>query len=394
LTAIDYNWVKTKAQIEFLAKVAGSLDERYHKMQSQVLAQLEGKLKTATLTIDQLLVEKLEESKGKSKDKQGKNGMKSREEGREVTRAGSEKMSISRKAKYVCKKESLYKIVEEIEKWQARFDPTWMLIMQMSSGKIDEVLSEEQKKSELDRAPFILAAKRIRDLRKEGQSTKIGSTWINSAELDTAYLRLPYSSVLKSSMKSSEGMVLVDTMVCNPAADINSTSREVRNLARFLAEVEPATFGLLNCQGVVEIHKEHPKTENTQTERGDWNLSVKPLVEFKFVFAVPKILTEPRSLRALLVSAIPYPLSERLALAQKLTRSIFFIHTVQFVHKNIRPETVIVFREGNSDIGSPFLAGFENFRLEEGQTYKVGDNLWEQNLCEVAPCISKVCSLM
>ncbi|KAN0103559.1 hypothetical protein V8E51_011872 [Hyaloscypha variabilis] len=280
--------------------------------------------------------------------------------------AGFEKMSISRKTRYVCKKESLFKIVEDIEKWQARFDPTWMLIMQMSP--------------ELDQAPFILAAKRIRDLGKGGQSTKVGTIWINSAELDTDYLCLPYSSVLKSSMKTSEGMVLVDTMVCNPAADINSTAREVRNLARFLAEVEPATFGLLNCRGVIETHKERAETENTQREREDWNLPITPLVEFKFIFTVPKIFSEPRSLRALLVSAIPYPLSERLALAQKLTRSIFFIHTVQFVHKNIRPETVIVFREGNSDIGAPFLAGFENFRLEDGQTYKVGDDFWERNL--------------
>jgi hypothetical protein len=189
-------------------------------------------------------------------------------------------------------------------------------------------------------------------------------------------------------------MVLVDTMVCNPAADINSTAREVRNLARFLAEVEPATFGLLDCRGVIETHKERAETENTQREREDWNLPITPLVEFKFIFTVPKIFSEPRSLRALLVSAIPYPLSERLALAQKLTRSIFFIHTVQFVHKNIRPETVIVFREGNSDIGAPFLAGFENFRLEDGQTYKVGDDFWERNLCEVFSYISKGYSLI
>jgi hypothetical protein len=54
----------------------------------------------------------------------------------------------SKKAKYVFKKSALYQIVDEIEKWQVRYDPTWILIMQMSIGNIDEELHKQQKKPE------------------------------------------------------------------------------------------------------------------------------------------------------------------------------------------------------------------------------------------------------
>jgi hypothetical protein len=59
------------------------------------------------------------------------------------------------------------------------------------------------------------------------------------------------------------------------------------------------------------------------------------------------------------------------------------VHTVQFVLKNIRPETIIVFRNEHSDIGAPFLAGFEQFRIDDGHTYRAGDDLWQQNLCKL-----------
>jgi hypothetical protein len=73
----------------------------------------------------------------------------------------------------------------------------------------------------------------------------------------------------------------------------------------------------------------------------------------------------------------------RLNLAKRLTSSILFVHTVQFVHKNIRPETIIVFQDEDSDIGAPFLAGFVQFRVEDGNTYRAGDDIWEHNLCKI-----------
>jgi serine/threonine protein kinase len=163
----------------------------------------------------------------------------------------------------------------------------------------------------------------------------------------------------------------VDTVHCNPIADITRTTKEVCNLARVLSKVDPTTFGLLKCRGII-------KGSETITDRLG---SPKELPTFTFVFDISPELSNPRSLRSILQKATPYALNERFELARQLTHSILYVHTARFVHKNIRPETIVVFENEKSKIGASFLLGFEKFRQEDGQTYWAGDGLWEQNLC-------------
>lgn len=272
-------------------------------------------------------------------------------------------MPASKRLKYVSKKESLYKIVEEIEKWQARYDPTWILIMQMSIGEIDNRLEEQEKNPETGQIPIITAAKGIRDAARaiqEGTTENRQGVWIEKIHLNSS--AIARSSVLFSDLAGTA--VLIDKMAVNQAANVKKTIKEVRNLARILAEVDPTTFGLLKCRGVI-------KTENAQEP-----------VSFKFVLDIPPGLSNPQSLRTVLLSGKSYPLDERLSLAKKIASSVLFVHTVQFVHKNLRPETIIIFQNAQSNIGSPFLAGFEQFRLEDGNTYRAGDDVWEHNLCK------------
>jgi len=365
LISIESNWVKMETQIEILKRIAGGLNKRLQDMQSQVLSQLEGKLKTASLIIQQLMNEKSEHEKAKND--------KWKHDGRDIATMmkGLENMRVSKKARYVSKQNALYRVVDEIEKWQARYDPTWILIMQMSIGNIDEELNKQEKKPKQDQIPIITAAKGIRDAARAIQDVKVqdqGSIWIHADVLDLNSTYIANSSVQISTLRDEKEMVLIDTMICNPAANVNSTIKEVRNLGRILAEVDPFTFGLLKCCGVIKV----PKASS---------FTPQPVSDFKFIFNIPHQLSNPRSLRAVLLSGTSYPLEERLELAKKLTNSILFVHTVQFVHKNIRPETIIVFQNEHSDIGAPFLAGFEQFRLEDGNTFLAGDNMWEHNLC-------------
>jgi serine/threonine protein kinase len=103
---------------------------------------------------------------------------------------------------------------------------------------------------------------------------------------------------------------------------------------------------------------------------------------FTLVHRVPKDYSSPRSLRAYLLdqSAIPHSLSDRLQLAKDLVKAVGYVHTFGFVHKNIRPETIIVFQSSSSSIGSVSLVGFEDFRSEDGKTYRSGDEQGEKNL--------------
>ena len=353
--------MKVETQIEILKRIAPGLNQKLRDTQAHVLSQLEGKLKTASYVVDQLLCEKREEKeRWKHEDRDLVTRMK-----------GLGDMKASKKAKYISKKSTLYEIVGEIERWQTRFDPTWILIMQMSIGGIDKELDDQQKKPQRDKIPIIAAAKGIRDAARAAQDVSADqrSIWIEADDLELNPSWIPKSSVQMSPLEDEKTMVLIDTMICNPAASATRTLKEVRNMARMLAEVDPSTFGLLKCRGVIKA----PKA---------LSLSPQPHLDFKLVFDIPHQLSTPQSLRAILLSDTSYPLDERLELAKKLTSSILFVHTVQFVHKNIRPETIIVFQNEHSDIGAPFLAGFEQFRLEDGITHRAGDDMWERNLCK------------
>lgn len=353
--------MKMETQIKILKKIAPSINKEIQDMQSQILSQLEGKLKTASLTIEQLMKQNGEEQKAKKElwkhDDRGIGTM--------IKDLGD--MTGLKKVKYTNKKASLIQIVDDIERWQVRYDPTWILIMQMSIGNIDEELDEQQKKPDKDQIPIVIAAKGIRDAIREGHKGKSqdqGPIWIDVDKFDLKPSLIPFSSI-HMSLTDWGNMVLVDTMISNPAANVTKTIKEVRNLARILTQVEPKIFGLLKCRGVIQLPRASPE----------------PTIDFRFIFEVPRNLSNPQSLRAVLLAGNKYPLDERLELAKRLISSVLFVHTVQFVHKNIRPETIIIFENDASKIGAQFLAGFEQFRLEDGTTYRVGDGRWEYNLC-------------
>ncbi|GAB1320776.1 hypothetical protein MFIFM68171_10986 [Madurella fahalii] len=82
----------------------------------------------------------------------------------------------------------------------------------------------------------------------------------------------------------------------------------------------------------------------------------------------------------------PPSLSRRVRLAQELATSVSYVHTFDFVHKNIRPESVLVFQEKeNSQLDtcatamittnqrSRFLIRFESFRAAETGSNFIGD---------------------
>jgi serine/threonine protein kinase len=56
------------------------------------------------------------------------------------------------------------------------------------------------------------------------------------------------------------------------------------------------------------------------------------------------------------------------------------MHAFGFVHKNIRPENILMLKTLEAPIGRAYLVGFDNFRAAEGQTSRLGDSLWERNI--------------
>ncbi|KAF4919596.1 Raf-like protein serine/threonine-protein kinase [Colletotrichum viniferum] len=96
------------------------------------------------------------------------------------------------------------------------------------------------------------------------------------------------------------------------------------------------------------------------------------------------ISVPPTSLRHHLLQERRFSLNRILDIAKQLARAVSFIHTFDFVHKNIRPETIIILPDHGSDppceFGSAYLLGFDSFRNVNFHTLKIGDDAWERNL--------------
>ncbi|PKX89627.1 uncharacterized protein P174DRAFT_454653 [Aspergillus novofumigatus IBT 16806] len=125
-----------------------------------------------------------------------------------------------------------------------------------------------------------------------------------------------------------------------------------------------SSSGLLECFGVVKNQKEN-------TGRVD---------SFDFIFRIPRNMRQPRSLRDHLCAGDSYSLSAVFAIAKRLALSVSYVHIMGFVHKNIQPETVLVFDDGRSPLGWSALAGFRTVRMADGKTLRHGNSAWDRNL--------------
>jgi serine/threonine protein kinase len=141
-------------------------------------------------------------------------------------------------------------------------------------------------------------------------------------------------------------------------------NQDIRDLARKLTNTDPLKFGLLQCRGVVKV----------RGEQGS-------IVSYDFMFHTPPSLKSPQSLRKVLIDAKSgLSLSARFHVAQQIAQSLSYVHTYGFVHKGIRPETILIFQDDDSELAASFLLGFEKFRPSQRQTLHHGDSEWQKNL--------------
>ncbi|KAF1994519.1 hypothetical protein P154DRAFT_585662 [Amniculicola lignicola CBS 123094] len=127
-----------------------------------------------------------------------------------------------------------------------------------------------------------------------------------------------------------------------------------------LRRVDPRTMGLPQCVGIANLN---------QTPEA-FEIIFKIDHRLDRVGKLPKVV--PRTLRQLLSWKYMYPrsgpasLNDRLNLAIQLARSIFYLHATGIIHKNLRPENVLILDDGSfpGNIREPYLIGFEESRSE------------------------------
>lgn len=263
-------------------------------------------------------------------------------------------------------KKSLEEAILELSQSNTLLQPLLFLLSRMSDSQIDQ-------KIDIDTNQAISAVHNLRQaLKPSGPRTQAPFLTFDG---DFRYDRrvIQHTTIMMGRLPD-KSEVIIDTISCvGPAA--GNIARDVRDLARVLGKVEPMTFGIPSCRGLVKVKDANEK-----------------LSKLEMVFNVPEMLENPRSLRTLLISLNlghgRHPINARIQLAKRLARTVFFVHSADFVHKNFRPETIILFdhRERSDDhrlareIGFPFLVGFQKIRLANGPTGYFGDTAWEQNI--------------
>ncbi|KAI0449543.1 hypothetical protein F5B21DRAFT_44483 [Xylaria acuta] len=325
---IEYVWIKTKLQVEVMDKVL-PLDSKHRKHVDDSAKVLSRKLSDAVTAIDDVIKQK----------------------------PGVEQVTIKR-AKYLLLKETIDKAVRDLEDWQRRFDPSWFLILRIAEDsevsvkprlndaatKVKELAGAPKEKNAFDLAKGLLDVTSQRD----------GDSGIFFPEKKFDKRPIPYSTaVLARLPQRTPKWLIIDSIQCDEQADRDELTRSVRLLASKLRRVDPLTFGLLDCQGVMKVSGNKPS--------------------FDFILNTPHGKDTFCSLRGALLSQGTPSLSQRLSIAKELTKSISYMHTFAFVHKNIRPETILLFHDVETKKNLTFLVGFEGFRAVDGATAQRGD---------------------
>jgi hypothetical protein len=265
-------------------------------------------------------------------------------------------------------KDCIEKAVRELDDWHRMFDPSWYMIKRISNKLIDCQLATFP-------APVtspVSVLKSMRDGEHNGLHSAEPNVFISDTFV-TGSEKLPCSPVHVAREAATGSSVIIDTMVCRQDMDTSIVTKDVRNLARELTKTDPLSFNLLGCRGVIKNERRFPAEDIPDEDT--------PTLTFDFIFAFPKFLSRPRSLRDLLLHTDKQPfLDERVELSKQLANSVAFIHTANFVHKNIRPETILIFEQAGSATGAAFLVGFEVFRMADGRSYGYRDTSWEKNI--------------
>ncbi|KAI1816166.1 hypothetical protein GGS20DRAFT_539798 [Poronia punctata] len=342
---LDHNCYKCIAHLEFLKKVHHVLDEGHRQLQERMTSMLVEKLTFAKALLRGIVSHRFDRNK-----------------------SGTTVVFIPKVLKYAFRKEKLDQAIEALETWQRLSDPTWFLMFKTKHEEFKKVLNIDSPVFSLP----IQSKASIATIRASLAETKN----------ETRSLSLPANAMHKMDIKeiplscctvANNGKYILETIRLQHAGYYESTKKNVRNLAERLQHSEPQRFSLLPCKGFVS------ERENRQTDT---------LPTFTMVLKTPPNLTNPRSLRDLLLRTEPDSLTERFAAAQDLARAVAYVHIFGLVHKGIRPEAVLNFKPATKEGGGGgeegasalFLVGFEYFRAEDGRTERIGDNDIEKNL--------------
>ncbi|KAF3021956.1 hypothetical protein E8E14_009718 [Neopestalotiopsis sp. 37M] len=387
-TIYENAWMKTRDQVLFVQRISHTLDDEHRRVLDDTLGILAGKLSLVAAKVEGIQV-----AHGTKKDE--KWGLS----------LAAEKI---RKAKYVLIKSTLDEIIRDMEDWQRRFDPSWYLIFLMPNSLVDKALEERAQNTTtalLERTSIggtesqVLGHRISQSSESAKTSSGSGQSPLDTAEgvrdalrpnphrhvsvflpeQDLDVVSIPYANAMLARRKgsSSSKWLIINSIHCTPSSNMTAMTKDIRDLARKLTQADPSRFGLLQCKGVMRVMR--PPMPRSPT-RWAASSSAPELQSFDMVFRSPDGSSACRSLREALLNPVNVSLSYRIHIAQQLAKSVNYVHAFNFVHKNIRPESFLVWDGMGSKLPSTFLVGFDKVRSADGGTNLLGDDEWAANM--------------
>ncbi|KAK0719029.1 hypothetical protein B0T21DRAFT_374625 [Apiosordaria backusii] len=355
-------WTKLEAQLAFLRKIKDHLTDDLAQCHFNLLQRLHGTLLQA---VSQL------EVAASSLTTPANTGRGH----------GLSKILQLDRWKYALAKKGLDALMIELQVWQGLFDPSWYTIMLIGGKVLDPALEQSRQDSspplqqvQLSLSPLenMVALRKAIDFETSRETGGPDTIILDSSGWEFAKtITIAFSAAKAVAPIESQSLYVIEPIDISSGVDTDSTS-DAQQLCRRLQNVDPDTFGLLRCKGLVNVIHD---TDCLPTG-------------LKIVYHTPAhtdSLNLPTTLRCLLLEQRPVCLSSVVKLAKQLVRSVSFVHTCDLVHKNIRPENVLLFppvlaSQRPLELGEAFLVGFSQFRSINLETNRLGDTAWHRNL--------------
>ncbi|OQE35336.1 hypothetical protein PENCOP_c013G04988 [Penicillium coprophilum] len=336
---VETYWMRTELQLKVVQSIASELSEKHRRIQHQTIAMLATKLEIAVNNLQSIV---------------------------KRHPVGEQELGV-RRWKYVLTKEKIDSTIEDLKEWQSLFDPSWYLIMKLADKQVDSDLSTNRKSSAIDfKDPIAPAQSLRRALNPANAKTppvRLSADFLISINPQ----KIPFCSAEAGRRPENGQSLIVERVVPLPGANVGDISKDIRDLARRLSGSDAMEFGLLSCKGYIQ----HRKPESSRSTPN----------AFTIIFRMPAQQVQPRSLRGCFQDMNhTHSLSDRFKLANELAKAVHSVHLFGFVHKNIRPETILLLKSHESSIGSAFLIGFDSFRMASGKTLRKGEASWERSL--------------
>lgn len=254
--------------------------------------------------------------------------------------------SAIQKLRYALLEEKVLATLEkEITAWENRFVMRLTVLVDLGTVDSTKILPSGPKNSKVSmRVPLLRL--------KEGTAVELFRS-------PGALRSFEPENTTSGIHRTSDPTILVELYEVQYSA---TPEERVKEMAASLCAAEPDLMHILPCMGYMKAE------------------SGVPSAGLLFRYPVSTQGMQPRSLRSLLLETkVKHPLEDRVRMGIELATAVWYIHSGGFVHKSIRPETILVFLEGSDPsappdssysrypwkLGPSFLAGFSRFRSDE-----------------------------